>query len=512
MKKITDESLMTDYLRDESRKAGNAEEVLFPESEEDITDLLRREPDMLLTTQGSRTGVTAGCVPSGGAVVSMERMNKVVKFTEKGGSGKPGEEPVCTATVQPGLALQVFREELFKRNLFFTPDPTETSASIGGMISCNSSGARSYRYGAVRRHVRSIRVALRNGEILKLTRGVEKARGLDFSLKTESGSEISGRLPDIKMPDVSKHTAGYYIRPDMDMIDLFIGSEGTLGIIIEAELDLYRAPENTWGCVAFFEKEEQALSFVEAVRASDDSGVMLQTEAIEYFDRDTLDIIRADQLEGTVLQESKTVPGGKCAVYTEHISGDRGELHGAYGTLKEMVKDAGGSPADAWVAVNIVQFEKLKEFRHAAPVCVNHRIAEIRKEYPEITKLGTDMSVPDGKLREIMSVYREGLKTGAFRSAVFGHIGNNHLHVNIIPRDMDEYSRGKEMYTGWAKKIVEMGGSVSAEHGIGKLKKWLLEELYSQVQMNEMYKLKKLFDPEGLLDRGNIFTDKKMYE
>ena len=505
MKKITDESLMTDYLRDESRKAGNAEEVLFPESEEDVLDLLRREPRLQLTTQGSRTGVTAGCVPYGGAVISMERMNRIIRFTEERGSGEPGAEPVCTAVVQPGLALQVFREELFKRKMFFTPDPTETSASIGGMISCNSSGARSYRYGAVRRHVRSIRVALRNGEMLKLTRGVEKARGLDFSLKTESGSEISGRLPDVKMPDVSKHTAGYYIRPDMDMIDLFIGSEGTLGVITEAELDLYRAPENTWGCVAFFENEEQALSFVERVREADAGGIMLQTEAIEYFDRDTLDLIRADQLEGTVLQESKTVPAGKCAVYVEHISEDRSELERTYETVKEMVKNAGGSPEDSWVAVGIVQFEKLKEFRHAAPVCVNHRIAEIRKKYPEITKLGTDMSVPDGKLREIMSVYRDGLRSGAFRSAVFGHIGNNHLHVNIIPQDMDEYSRGKEMYTGWAKKIAEMGGSVSAEHGIGKLKKWLLSELYPPEQLDEMRSIKKLFDPNELLDRGNVF-------
>ena len=138
-------------------------------------------------------------------------------------------------------------------------------------------------------------------------------------------------------------------------------------------------------------------------------------------------------------------------------------------------------------------------------MCVNHRIAEIRKEYPEITKLGTDMSVPDGKLRDIMSVYRDGLRSGAFRSAVFGHIGNNHLHVNIIPRDMDEYSRGKEMYTGWAKKIAEMGGSVSAEHGIGKLKKWLLSELYTPEQLDEMHSIKKLFDPGELLDRGNVF-------
>ena len=528
MKKITDENLMIDYLRDESRKSGDADEVVFPESEEEVIEFLRQRSTGCLTTQGTRTGVTAGCVPFGGTVMSMERMNKVIRFTEERGTSENGRktgtagasdgEPFCTAVVQPGLALQVFRDELFKRNLFFTPDPTEVSASIGGMISCNSSGARSYRYGPVRGHVRSVRVVLRDGDVLKLTRGAEKAKGLDFCLRTESGREISGRLPDIRMPDVSKHTAGYYIRPDMDMIDLFIGSEGTLGVITEAELALYPAPKNIWGCVVFLDSEDQALSFVEAVRAADEkavagagdenrgSGYVLRAEAIEYFDHDTLELIRTDQQEGAVLQELPPVPEGKCAIYVEHISEDKSLLQSTYEALKKMVTNTGGRSSDAWVASGIVQFEKLKDFRHAAPVCVNHRIAEIRNKYPEITKLGTDMSVPDGKLRQVMSMYREGLDCGAFKSIVFGHIGNNHLHVNIIPHDMDEYTRGKDMYRQWAKKVVEMGGSVSAEHGIGKLKIWLLEELYKPEQLDEMHELKKIFDPDELLDRGNVFT------
>lgn len=534
MKKITDRLLMTDYLRDESRKSGDADEVLFPESEEEVISILKKDPAACLTTQGSRTGLTAGCVPFGGSVISMERMNKVISITdEKDAEGKADpEHPALTAVVQPGIALQVFRDELFKKGLFFTPDPTETSASIGGMISCNSSGARSYRYGAVRPHVRSIRAALRSGEMLKLTRGVEKACGLDFCLKTENGREIKGKLPDIKMPDVSKHTAGYYIRPDMDLIDLFIGAEGTLCIITEAELTLYRAPKHTWGCVVFFEKEDQAVSFVEEIRARDrsvmdagkdgmsgesagcgnavdDHGYILQAEAIEYFDHNTLAMIRNDQLEDAVLQESETVPAGRCAVYIEHISEKREELLSTYGAVKDIVERLGASPAETWLAANIVYLEKLKEFRHAAPVCVNHRIAEIKKQYPEITKLGTDMSVPDGKLRDALSMYRQGLDEGGFTAAVFGHIGNNHLHVNIIPKDMDEYARGKDMYTGWAGRVAGMGGSVSAEHGIGKLKRWLIKELYSPEQMAQMNEIKKLFDPDELIDRGNVFDNER---
>ena len=115
------------------------------------------------------------------------------------------------------------------------------------------------------------------------------------------------------------------------------------------------------------------------------------------------------------------------------------------------------------------------------------------------------MSVPNDCLEEILSMYRKDLFAGGFQSAAFGHIGDNHIHVNIIPRSNEEYARGKALYSRWAQNVVKMGGSVSAEHGIGKLKVWLLKELYSPCQIDAMHQLKKLFDPEEQLNSGNIF-------
>ena len=115
------------------------------------------------------------------------------------------------------------------------------------------------------------------------------------------------------------------------------------------------------------------------------------------------------------------------------------------------------------------------------------------------------MSVPDSRLEDVFSLYREGIQAGGFESAVFGHIGNNHVHVNLIPHDMAQYSRGKTLFETWTKAIVQMGGTVSAEHGVGKLKAGLLKTLYSEDQLRAMKQIKQGLDPEMLLNQGNIF-------
>ena len=198
------------------------------------------------------------------------------------------------------------------------------------------------------------------------------------------------------------------------------------------------------------------------------------------------------------------IPAG-CAVYTEFNADNREELEPLCKSLGQMIQLAGGDPERSWFAFRGPDMNRLKAFRHAAPVCVNERISEIRKAHPDITKLGTDMSVPDACLDEVFAMYRGDLEHGGFMTSVFGHIGNNHLHCNIIPRDEDEYLRGKSLYTSWAERVVRMGGSVSAEHGIGKLKPWLLQKLYSQEELDAMLKLKRLFDSAMRLNPFNVF-------
>ena len=151
------------------------------------------------------------------------------------------------------------------------------------------------------------------------------------------------------------------------------------------------------------------------------------------------------------------------------------------------------------------ELERLKMFRHAVPESVNMVIDERRKTEPSLTKLGTDMAVPDAQLGAVLELYRDGLQAAGLDHVIFGHIGNNHLHVNILPRSLEEYHQGKELYLRWAHRIIAMGGTISAEHGVGKFKVALLREMVGEEAIRQMRDLKRLFDPNGVLNRGNLF-------
>lgn len=153
--------------------------------------------------------------------------------------------------------------------------------------------------------------------------------------------------------------------------------------------------------------------------------------------------------------------------------------------------------------------EKLKLFRHAVPEEVNRRIGERKQVYPELTKLGTDFSVPNDCLLQVMQRYQDDLNTAGLEHVIFGHIGNNHLHVNILPRNMEEYATGKRLYRAWAEQVVTWGGSVSAEHGIGQLKCDLLALMYGPTGLAAMQHLKQIFDPTHRLNPGCLFMNAK---
>ena len=510
------------WMEDESKKRGTADRVFFPETEAGVREILQNTEGPV-TVQGGLTGVTAGAVPDGGIVINLSGMTGILTEPDLRAAEPDLRAANSRITVQPGLRLCSLREYLQRLDLFFAPDPTETTATLGGMVSCDSSGARSFHYGATRNHVRSIRVVLADGDVLCMQRGQYRSNGNAFRLVTEGRRVIEGMLPELPMPHVKKHTAGYYIRPDMDLMDLFIGSEGTLGIVTEIGLDLLPLPAHLMGAVIFFPEETSAVRFTRLLRENaggeiSESGTRLPLPplAIEFFGTDTLFMLRSAQETGTALTDLPHIPKG-CAVYTEFASDDRSDLpslvHGPadlqfqFRGLAELIRMAGGMPDSSWVAFRGPDMERLKAFRHAAPVCVNERISELRKHSPGITKLGTDMSVPDRCLEEVFDMYRTDLQKEGFQTSLFGHIGNNHLHCNIMPRTDEEYARGKALYTRWAEEIVRMGGSVSAEHGIGKLKIWLLQKLYSEKDLQAMADLKRLFDPQMRLSPGNMFTD-----
>jgi D-lactate dehydrogenase (cytochrome) len=464
-----------DYLHDESRREGHAGKICFPTAGNEVVQALEiaRENNWSVTVQGGRTGITGGCVPEGGLILNLSRMNTIGKIE--------GDR----LTVQPCALLAAIRESLSGSDLFFPSDLTETTASIGGMVATNASGARSFKYGAVREWVQALEVLLPNGVTVRVERGIHKADGLDFAL-----GGIQGALPLVGMPEGIKCSAGYLIRPDMDLVDLFIGAEGTLGVVTEVTLKLLPRPEQEYGLTAFFASEEEALPFVRYLREKS------RPVAIEFFDFQALELLRRMRAENPAFAELPGLdPEFHTAIYFEFDC-----------EIPDAVADEAGRALDCWFAEGEREIEALKKFRHAIPEAVNMLIGERKKSIPELTKLGTDMSVPDDHLGNVMRMYHEGLADAGLEYVIFGHIGNNHVHVNILPRSMAEYERGKALYFDWARQVVAMGGSVSAEHGIGKIKTGFMELMVGAKGIAQMRSLKELFDPTGMLNPGNLFS------
>ncbi len=513
-----------DYLRDESRSVGTAESISFPRSEEEVVEILREvyASGEKITLQGARTGLAAAAVPHGGHVMNLMKMNRVLGM-RRDADGR------FFVTVEPGVILSQLKKQIESRKFetgtwddaskeafkafctapeqLLTPDPTESSASIGGMVACNASGARSYLYGPTRNHVSALRVVLTNGEVLSLRRGETFAEGRSMTLTTESGKVMTFALPTYVLPK-TKNASGYYVADDMDAIDLFIGSDGTLGVTTAIELSLIPMPQLVWGVTCFFREEKGAIAFVPMIRENVD-----KLSSLEFFNGDALQLLRSQRENNTAFAQLMPVPKEyDCAVYTEIQCDSEDEALERLFAIGEAMKACGGSEDDTWVARNGVDRDRLYFFRHATPESVNMTIDRRKKEHPTITKLGSDMSVPDACLAEIMDVYNNDLEELGLESVKFGHIGNNHLHVNILPRNEEEYKTGKELFKKWAAKVTAMGGAVSAEHGVGKLKADFLKIMYGEKHIAEMAALKAVFDPKGTLGTGNLFTPLKEEE
>ncbi|SDY81075.1 FAD-binding oxidoreductase [Tindallia californiensis] len=508
----------TEFLRDESRMVGKAESISFPQCEKEMVHIVKKMVDrqIPITLQGGRTGLAAGAVPLKGHVMNTSRMDKIVGM-------RKDDQGSYYLRLQPGITLSQLRKKIEMKafdhhdwkvddkkayiefceepEYFFSPDPTEASATLGGMVACNASGARSYHYGSIRSYVTSLRLVLANGDTVEIKRGTIIAKGREAELMTEQGNLLKLKLPQYQSPSI-KNASGYYVADDMDVIDLFIGSDGTLAIISEIEVKLLKMPPVVWGISCFFTQEALAVNFVKEIRKKTD-----KVASIEYFDGDALEILRVQKKKGLTFANLPDIsPEMKAAVYVEiHVETTQEAIE-LLKLLKKKIKKADGDTKHTWVARVDVDRDRLLFFRHAIPESVNMLIDERKKDCPTITKLGTDMAVPDEFLDWVINVYREKLKAKGIRSAVWGHIGDNHLHVNLLPRNEKEYELGKEIYAEWASEISKVGGVVSAEHGVGKLKYQFLETMYGSAAVEQMRSLKQIFDPLEILGRGNLFS------
>ena len=513
-----------DYLFDESRTMGQADYIAFPTDEAALCQVVRwcAENRVPLTAQGGLTGLAGGASPQRGLALNLSRMNKILGL-------RRDEDGAYYLRVQPGLRLTQLRRALSAKafdlsgwdeasiealrpvkpgQLFFPPDPTEPTASLGGMAACNACGARSVLYGCTRAHVNALRVVLSDGRVTSLIRGRDRAKGRHISLPIEGGETFEAELPPFDTPDIKD--AGYFIRENMDLVDLFMGSQGTLGLISELELKLMPAPKHLWGLTAFFPDDENALAYVRAVKGRSDAGVPAfphRAASIEFFDKNALDMVMAQKAITPAFRQLQPLPDHyNCGVYVEFNGDDPAAMSPILRDLAAVIEAVGGDPARTWVARDQLELEQLLFFRHSVPETIDLIIEENKKKEPCITILSTDMAVDDQHFDELFHIYKKDLSATSLHWIIFGHIGENHVHPNILARTKEEYEQGHRIFEKWARDVHRMGGSISAEHGAGKIKKKLALIMYGPERMRSLIALKRAFDPQLLLGPGNILT------
>jgi FAD/FMN-containing dehydrogenase len=421
-------------ITDASYYPGRADEIFTPHDEAQLLEILHRASTQQIpvTFMGALTGVTGAAVPEGGLAISLTRLNRL--------EIRPG-----SAIVGAGVLLRDLQSAAAASNQFYAPDPTENTSSLGGNIAANASGSRSYRFGATRNHVLALRVALLSGEIMDIRRG----QPIDFE------------VPAIRLPRTTKHSAGLRLAPGMDWVDLFVGSEGTLGVVIQAELKLLPPRGELLSGVVFFKSEEAAFDAIDRWRGA-------QLNMIEYLDRSSLELLDVPHAAALMIEQE----------------GDAD------------LDMTGALESESWFAVSAADRERFRQFRHALPERCNDRIRR-----SGFMKLSTDYAVPLDKNREMMAIYRKLLEPPY---VIFGHAGDAHLHINTFSDSQAKFDRNKLLMNDLARAAVELGGTVGAEHGLGKRKAHLLEIQYSPQEIEAMRAVKRRFDLPWLLGRGTM--------
>jgi FAD/FMN-containing dehydrogenase len=427
--------------------------VARPTSSEEVAALLSEcsATGTPVTAAGGQTSTTAASITDRGVLLSLRAMTRVLEVD--------AERRIVRA--QPGVIVADLKRACASEGLLLPLDPTsEEECTLGGAVACNASGARSLRYGATRPHVRALTVVLADGTVTRLRR-----------------------------PQLEKNTVGYALAHDP--VDWFVGSEGTLGVVVEVELALLPLPETVVGLALPFASEEAALRFVVAAREDD----ALHPRCIEYFDDLALEIVRG--AEGS----RDWSPGAAAFVYVEEEP-PAGVAPSLDGWL-ELAERCDGLVDEARAYESESALRDARQLRHAVPAHMNER-GDARRAFGG-RKVSTDWAVPYHRLGEAIARARSFARdAGVEQAVIYGHAGNGHPHQNFIAHDADELGRIERVVEATLREVLAMGGTVAAEHGIGKLKrKWLPLQM-TPLQLRGMEAVKRELDPAGILAPGNV--------
>ena len=403
------------------------------------------EHNIPVTTRGAGTGLVGGCTPiCGGVVICTTKMNKILSY----------DLDNFAVTVQPGVLLQDLADDALAHGCMYPPDPGEKLATLGGNVATNASGMRGVKYGATRDYVKAMTVVLPTGEI------------------TRFGATVS------------KTSSGY------SLLNLMIGSEGTLGIITELTLKLIPAPKATVSLIVPFEDLSACISTVPKFKMNH-----FNPQAIEFFEKEIL--ITSEEYLGKQVFPRK-VDGSEVGAYLLiTFDGDsQDELDAIVERAAEMLLEEGAM--DVLVADTP---PKLKD-AWAARSSFLEGIEEQTKLLDEC-----DVVVPVNKIPDYVIFADELAKNYDFRLQYFGHAGDGNLHIYTCSNDMEKEEFLRQVDDFMSKlyaKTMELGGQISGEHGIGMGKVKYLAQALGETNMELMRGIKKVFDPKLILNPGKV--------
>lgn len=447
---LTDHTQLEKYAQDETEDHLFLPELIIkPRHPEEISQIVKwcNQHSIPITPRGAGTGLSGGALPIyKGVVLSMERFNEIIQIDELN----------LQATVEPGVITQTFQEAVKEKGLFYPPDPSSKgSCFIGGNVAENAGGPKAVKYGVTRDYVLNLEVVWPTGEI------------------SWTGA------------NVLKNATGY------NLTQLMVGSEGTLGIVTKIVFKLRPLPRHDVTLMVPFSSSEEACRAIAAIYKEGivPSGMeFLERAAIEYtliYLRDTLtkpvSIDLPDWVQAHLLIE---LDGNDPSIL-------QAESEQVVSVLEKF------NTGDILFAETISQKEELWRLRRNVSPAVNAYT---------LTK-AEDVVVPRGNLPELVKgIKRIGDKYN-FNSVCYGHLGDGNLHVNILKEsisDLDWNDKVNDGITEIFKLVVNLGGTLSGEHGIGIAKKQFMSLALSPIQLHIMREIKKVIDPNGILNPGKI--------
>jgi D-lactate dehydrogenase (cytochrome) len=524
---VHDSDRLRPYLDDAAHfPGGHASGLILPASEAAVAAAMAGSAAVLPI--GAQSSLTGGGTPMGDVLLSTSRMNAIESI---------GTD---TVRVQAGVTLAALDDALFAAGRYYPPAPTFTGAFVGGTVATNAAGAATFKYGTTRDWVQALTIVLPTGDVLDVQRGATRAHPDGYFELELAGGTVRVPVPRYTMPVLPKLSAGYFAAGGMDLIDLFIGSEGTLGVVTAATLRV--VAERPAFCLVFvpFDDRAQGLQFVDRLRAisretrraRDPLGA--DASAIEHMDERCLALLRedgADRANGVTIPDGAKLallvtlelPPGTSAEQTFDQIGRAHEPGGPDSAIGRFLKLLGECHAagisDSTVLPGLDHVEiavpgdraraaQLLALREAVPAAVNARIGRVQRAVdPRIEKTAADMIVPFDRIGALLDFYDREFARRGLDAAVWGHISDGNVHPNVIPRSWADVESGRAAILAFGCEAIRLGGAPLAEHGVGRsrIKQQLLRELYGESGIDDMRRVKRAIDPEEKLARGVIF-------